>query len=326
MRSSFLAVPLFCSIIFVFTLPLVAQDMDIRVEAVRLIDRAYAVCSSTKTEPNYKQEVTFRSYDADGAATDGTYNVIYSGEIEWSEVTFGDYHLINLQRPDKTLKSTTAPPPLQTLEMLKLVPLTIGRFDHSDTIQSITPATITGRPAKCIHFETVNGKTHQSNEICVDAEQGPVLRWSVGDELVEDSGYYMFEGVWRPAHIRQYLNGRLRMEIEQKLTLIEGTIDWASLTPQNAATYVACQKYERPLIQSAPQPPTAGPGPWYDVKVHGNIETDGRVHNAEVLAAGRPEIEKEAVRLVSQWVFTPAMCDGRPVAALANIIVHFPPQ
>jgi Gram-negative bacterial TonB protein C-terminal len=210
--------------------------------------------------------------------------------------------------------------------MLKLIPLSIGRFDHSDTIQSITAATLSGRLAKCIHFETVNGRTHQSNEIRVDAEQGTVLRWNVGDELVEDSEFYMFEGVWRPAHIRQYINGKLRMEIEQKLALIDGAIDWATLTPPNAATYVPCQKYDRPLIQSAPQPPSAGAGPWYDVKVHGNIGVDGHVHDASVLAVGRVELEQQAIQIVSQWVFSPAMCDGKPVASLATLTIHFSPQ
>jgi hypothetical protein len=326
MRPFFRTLTFYSAFAFASSFPVLAQDISVRVEAVQLIDHAYAVCSTTKALPDYKQEVTFRVYGPDGITRDGSYNMIVSGTTEWTEVTFGDYHLINLQRPDKTLKSTTVPPPMETLEMLKLVPLTIGRFDHSDTIQSITPATISGRPAKCIHFETINGKTQQSNEVCVDAEQGPVLRWNVGDQLVEDSEYYMFEDVWRPARVRQYRNGKLHMELEQKLSLIDGPIDWESLTPKNAATYVQCQKYERPLIQSAPQPSTAGAGPWYDVKVHGNIGTDGRVHDIEVQAAGRPELEKQAIQIASQWVFSPAMCDGKPTSALANLIVHFPQQ
>jgi len=323
MRPFFGALPFSSAFLFACTIPLLAQDMDVRVEAVRLMDRAYAVSSTTKALPNYKQEVTFRTYAPDGTTKDGSYNVIFSGATERSEILFGDYDLITLQNPDKTLKTTNATPPVEILQMLELLPLSIGRFDHSDTIQSITAATLSGRPAKCIHFETVNGRTHQSNEICVDAEQGTVLRWDVGDELVEDSEYYMFEGVWRPAHIGLYINGRLRMAIEQKLTLIEEAIDWAALTPPNAATFVPCQKYEQPLIQSAPQPPSAGAGPWYDVKVHGNIGVDGRVHDASAMAAGRAE--QQAIQIVSQWVFLPAMCDGNPVASLATLTVHFPP-
>jgi len=326
MRCYFRSLPIFSAFVFGSAIPLLAQDMGIRVEAVRLMERAYSVSSTTKVLPNYTQEVSFRSYGANGITKDGSYKVIFSGETEWSEVSFGDYHLINLQSPDKTLKSNTAPPPLEILEMLKLIPLSIGRFDHSDAIQSITPATLSERPAKCIHFETVNGRTHQSNEICVDVDQGTVLRWNVGDELVEDSQYYAFEGVWRPAHIRQYINGKLRMEIEQKLALIDGAIDWAALTPQNAVTFVPCQKYDRPLIQSAPQPSLAGAGPWYDVKVQGNIGLDGRVHDAAVLDNGRSELEQQAIQIVSQWVFSPAMCDGKPVSAGASLVVHFPPQ
>src|SRR5262249_24339068 len=163
-----------------------------------------------------------------------------------------------------------------------------------DVIHSITAATISGRPAKCIHFETINGRAHQSNEICVDAEQETVLRWNVGDQLIEDSGYSMFEGSWIPEHIRLYVSGQLRIEIGQKLSLMEGPIDWDALAPENPVVFRPCQKYERALVKSAPQPANAGGGPWYDVKVHGTIGEDGRVHEAAAVAAGRPELERQA--------------------------------
>jgi Gram-negative bacterial TonB protein C-terminal len=325
MRSSF---PAFLLVSFAaLSTAAPAQDMNVRVEAIRLIDRAYSVSSTTNPLPDYKQEVTFRAYSPDGTAKDGAYNVIFSGTTERSELIFGDYHLINFQTPEKTLKTTSAPLPVEAMQMLKLVPLTIGRFDESDTIHSITPATVAGRPANCIHFETVTGKSTHTNEICLDTEQGTVLRWDVNGELVEDSDYYIFEGVPRPAHIRLYIAGKLRMDIDQKLTLIKEPIDWAALTPQNAQTYVPCQKYDRPLIQSAQQPANAGPGPWYNVKVHGSIGLDGKVHEATAVEAGRPDLEREAIKIVSQWTFTPAMCDGRPAPTNdATLTVHFPPQ
>jgi hypothetical protein len=306
--------------------PAFGQDMGVRVEAVRLMERAFAASTSSKPLPDYWQDITFRTYAPDGTVKDGTYSTIFSGQIERSEILYGDYHIITLQNPEQTLKSTSAPPPVEIWQLMRLIPLSLGRFDKSDVIQSITADRISGRPAKCIRFETINGRAHQSNEICVDAEQGMVLRWNVGDQLIEDSDFSMFEGSWIPERIRLYVSGKLRMDIGQKLSLMPGPIDFDALAPASPVTYRPCERYNRALIQSAPQPANAGAGPWYDVRIHATIGEDGRVHDAAAVAAGRPEMEQEAMRIVSQWVFAPASCEGKAISDFAVMTVHFPPQ
>ncbi len=312
--------------VFACSIRLRAQDMPIRVEAIRLLERATAVSRPTHIMPNHKEEVTFRAYGLDGTAQDGTFDGIYSVDSQRYETVFGNYHAISLHLPDRILQSEFQPLPPEALEEENLTPLLIGRFDKSDTINSITPATLFGRPAKCIRFETVNGRTHQSNEICVDAELGTLIRWNVGVDLIENTDYFQFEGILLPAHVRHYINEKLRMEIEQKFSVIDGPIDWAALTPPNPDTIPACQHYRRPLIQTAQQPALAGAGPWYDVQVQGIIGEDGHVYQAAVLAAGRTDLEKQAVQIVSGWVFSPGMCNGKPISVNANLVVHFPPQ
>ena len=231
-----------------------AQDMPVRVEAIRLMERANSVSRPNHLMPNHRQDLTFHAYGVDGTTQEGTANTIISGDIERYEWFFGNYHAISTHYPDKIVQNNEyQPPPPETLELDALTPLRIGRFDKSDTIHSISPATLFGRPAKCIHFETVNGRTHQTNEICVDAELGTLIRWNVSEDLIEDTDYSSFEGILVPTHIRHYINGKLRMEIEQKFSVIDGPIDWAALTPPNPQTLRACQQYRRPLIQSAPQ-------------------------------------------------------------------------
>lgn len=306
---------------------LAAQDIAVRVEAVRLLERANAVSRPTQMMPNYRHDLTFRAYGLDGTTKDGRFIGIFSGDIERYESFFGDYHAISIHYPDKIVQNSDyQPAPMETMEMDKLTPLLVGNFDKSDTIHSITSANLLGRPARCIQFETVNARTHESNEICVDEELGTLIRWNVGEDSIEDADYSQFEGVWWPAHIRHYINGKLRMEIEQTFSVIDGPIDWAALTPPNPATLHTCHQYRRPIIQSAPQPASAGPGPWYDVKVHGVIGGDGRVHEAAVLPSGRPDLEKQALQIVSTWVFSPGLCNGKPFTVDANLVVHFPPQ
>ena len=312
-------------LVFAYRMPR-AQDMPVRVEAIRLLERANAVSHPNHFMPNHRFDVTFRAYDLDGSTQDGTANTIISGDIERYEVILGAYHAISIHYPDKIVQNAYVPPPLETLELNSLTPLLIGRFDKSDTIHSIAPATLFGRSAKCIRFETVNGRTHQSNEICVDSELGNLVRWNVGEDLIEDSDFSSSEGILLPTHIRHYINGKLRMEIEQKFSVIDGPIDWAALTPPHPTTLGTCKQYRGPIIQSAPQPDSAGGGPWYDVEVHGVIGNDGRVHEAAVLPAGRADLEKQALQIVSEWVFSPGLCNGKPITVDADLVVHFPPQ
>ena len=199
-----------------------AQDMPVRVEAIRLVERANSVSHPNHLMPNHRLDVTFRAYGLDGTTQDGTSNTIISGDIERYDIVLGNYHAISIHFPDKIVQNEYQPPPPETLELDTLTPLLVGRFDESDTIHSITPATLFGRPAKCIHFETVNGRTHQSNEICVDDQLGNLVRWNVGEDLIEDTDYSSFEGMLLPTHIRHYINGKLRMEIEQKFSVIDG--------------------------------------------------------------------------------------------------------
>jgi len=312
-------------LLLMVSLHLRAQDMPVRVEAIRLLERANAVSRPARVMPNYRLEVTFRAYRLDGSTQDGTYSVIYSGDKERYDIAFGNYHAISLHFPDKIIQNAYQPPPPEALEVDKLIPVLLGRFDKSDTIHSITPATLFGRSAKCIQFETVNGRNLESNEICVDEELGSLIRRNVGEDLVENTDYSPFEGVLLPAHVRHYINGKLRMEIEQKFSVMDGPIDWAAMTPPNPVTLQACPQYRRPIIQSAPQPVAAGAGPWYDVQVRGVIGEDGHVHEASVLAAGREDLEKQAVEIVSRWVFSPAVCNGKPIPVSADLVVHFPP-
>ena len=303
-----------------------AQDMPVRVEAIRLLERANSVSRANHLLPNHRIDDTFRAYGLDGTIQDGKASTIVSGDIERYEQSFGSHHEVSIHYPDKIVQGGYEPPPSELLEFDSLSPLLIGRFDHSDTINSITQATLFGRPAKCIHFETVNGRAHQSNEICVDEEVGVLLRWNVGEDLIEDTDYASFDGVLLPTHIRHYINGKLRMEIEQKVSPIDGPIDWLALTPPNPTTLTACKQYRRPIIKSAPQPQNAGPGPWFDVQVHGVIGEDGHVREAAVLAAGREDLEQRAVQIISGWVFSPAVCNGKAIPVAADLVVHFPPQ
>jgi hypothetical protein len=307
--------------------PSPAQDLAVRVEAIKLMEHANSVSRPTHRTRNHKEVITFRAYGLDGTTMDGRAENIIAGDIERYETTFGDFHMISIHFPDKIVQNDFSPEPAEAFELEKLTPLLIGHFDKSDIIHSITPATLGGRSAKCVQFETVDGKTRQpANEICFDDALGSLVRWNVGEDLIEDTDYVSFESVLMPRTIRHYINGKLRMEVKQEFSVIEDPIDWAALTPPGAHKLTTCYDYKPPAIQSAPQPSDAGPGPWYDVKVRGAIGPDGRVQQATVLPAGSPDLEKRALEVVASWVFSPPLCNGKPTIIGTDFVVHFAPR
>jgi TonB family protein len=72
-----------------------------------------------------------------------------------------------------------------------------------------------------------------------------------------------------------------------------------------------------------PQPASGARGPDSDVVVRGVIERDGRVSNTLVQSSERPDLNAEALGLVGQWTFLPAMCNGNPNPTEASFVVHF---
>lgn len=72
-----------------------------------------------------------------------------------------------------------------------------------------------------------------------------------------------------------------------------------------------------------PQPNEGHGGRDIDVAIRGIIGLDGKVHEAVVQSAERDDLALEALGIVKQWVFTPALCEGQPNAEEATFIVHF---
>ena len=72
-----------------------------------------------------------------------------------------------------------------------------------------------------------------------------------------------------------------------------------------------------------PQPKPGNGGTDIEVVVRGIIAGDGRVHDAVVQSSERPDLNAEALDLIHQWVFTPALCDGKPNVTEASFTLHF---
>ncbi len=310
----------------VFICALVAEDMKLRDQAVQLMEAANAV-SLPGALKNYEQVVSFRVHEPDGSVKEGSITRTSAGaDGHRDEFTFGDYHKVIVISGDKISQTRSTVMPAEVREVRKYVPIHLGRFDQQDVIRSVETTTAVGRPAKCINFDTQFGTTSQANQICADTQHGYLLRWQVGDEVVENSDFFQVANLWEPAHIRRLVHGALQVEIEQHMTAIEGPIDPNAFAPpsQHWNQMFDCTTKRRPIGMSTPMPPAGTAGTEViDVVVHGWVMADGSVQRLQIESSPRPDLNDEALKTVAGWKFLPLMCNDKPASLEGDFLVHF---
>jgi hypothetical protein len=312
--------------VFLIT-PAGAQDLKLRMQAIHLLEMANAV-SLTGGLRDYKQVVSFTAYDqVTGEAKSGTFTRLSAGaEGHRDEITFGNYHSILVLSGDRISSTQNGNQPPEARELLRQIPIRLGRFDHEDVIQSIDDMSVLGRPAKCINFQTQFGDVVQNNQICVDADRQALLRWRVGDELVENTQFFQIANLWEPGHIQVFEKGALRLEIEQSMTPTKAPVDANAFVPPSGAwnKRFPCVDARRPVAVFTPMPPPGRAGTGIvDVVVFGWIWNDGTVRPVDIDSSPRPDLNAEALKLVSTWRFLPLLCNDRVAITPRKFVVHF---
>jgi len=303
-----------------------AEDVKLREKAVQLLEIANAV-SLPGALHNYQQTVTFRALAPDGTMKEGTYTRVSAGASGYrEEVTLGDFHTVTVVSGDRVSATRTANDPPEIHALHRELPVHLASFDEQDTIHSIEETSISGHPARCIHFDTQFGSTLQVNQICLDSNNGAIVLWVVGDERIESSDYFHVGTLWEPGHIRRYLRGVLQMEIEQHMQAIEGEIDPNVFSPPTNKwnQMFPCKNMRRAVAISSPMPPPGNAGTdIVDVVVYAYIWNDGSVRLSQVESSPRPDLNAEALKTVATWKFLPMMCNDRVATTAGNLVVHF---
>jgi len=311
-------------ILFVLLSPFCfSQDIQVREEAVRLLERADAV-SSPANLPNLERIDTFRVFGAD-STQEGTFTrVVIQGTGRREEYSFGNYHLVNVFTPGQMAVAGSpriAPP--EIVRLMRLTPIAMVRFDHEDVIHNIADREVDGRPAHCIEFDTTAGEKSQSNELCLDSANGTLLSFLQGNAFTENSDFFSFAGALFPGKINYSSGGVLKMQITQTMAPLTDATPNVLAAPPDAQIRKMCRTYRRAFGVSMPQPKPGNGGENTDVVLRGMIWGDGRIHDAVVQDSQRPDLNAEALSLIQQWVFTPALCNGAPNQTEASFELHF---
>lgn len=92
----------------------------------------------------------------------------------------------------------------------------------------------------------------------------------------------------------------------------------------NRVFQVGSRKVSAPKPQFTPEPAfDAKPGFSGVVSLNTVVDAQGRITKVKVVRSLGKGLDEEAIRAVKAWRFTPAMSDGKPVAASMTIVIDF---
>ncbi len=303
-----------------------AEDVQLRAQAEALMNRAHAVSQIHGGPWNLRTEVTFTATASDGNLKSGTYTRLRANDGSLREdLTFGDYSSSDIHAgAQHGWTRGSDDPPFAVLRIRELVPYSAGSFDSTDVVREIRASSYAGHQAICIEFETIQGEDHLPGEACLDKSNGTLLELRTGSSLYEYSDYFTFEGGLFPAHIVNR-ETNFNLTADMKMERLEQKPEDAFDIPSNWAQGTACKQFQMPIPKSNPQPRGEGApdAPVTDVAVYLYISLRGTVMRASVVKPVRPDLDAEALKLVSGWLYEPGTCNGVAQVFSISSVVHF---
>lgn len=299
-----------------------AEDSGLRAEAVRLLERANQVSTPAVWPPNQMTLLFHVGQPAPGDATQGEYISSIGGNgLKRIECNYGNYQFTHIRNGGRiAFVQPEVPQPAILSLLTELAPIYLVQFDEQDIIRSlVAPAA----GVRCIRFDTVAGDRQQAGEICVDAANGWLLSVRAGDTVTANSEFFPFEGAFLPHHVERSVAGRKVLDIDMTISREDGYPPDFFLVPEDTKAFL-CRDLRRPYAVHTPQPePRTASLDVVDIKLLGYVDHQGRVLGLRPLEQVHPDLNQDAIRLVSTWSFTPATCGGRPAMVSQTFTVHF---
>lgn len=304
-----------------------AEDLQLRTQAVQLMDRARAA-SVIRGGPYYlRTEASFVATRDGGGLTSGT--LIRTRGMNGSlrmDVTFGEWQASMVFADSQIGK--VGPwdfPPYAVRKLLGLVPYSVGQFDNQDVIRTIRDGGAGGQAATCVDYDTIRGESRTSNTICVSKADGTLLEERDRGRVFEYSKYADVVGAKYPQHIDYSEESGFHFSGDLTMTKLDSLSDDTFAIPSGAQSGALCKTVTLPTPLSTPQPAAKGgvDAPVVNVVVRVFLTAAGTVIEPHVAKPTTPELDAAAVKLVQTWTFDPATCDGKPNGVPWDLVVHF---
>jgi TonB family protein len=303
-----------------------AEDVQLRNQAVALMNRARVVSQIQGGPYNFRTEAIFTATASDGSLQSGTYTRVRGSDGALREdLRFGDYSASSIsQGVQRAWTNGWNDPPFAGVRIRQLVPYNSAMFDASDVIQEIKSSSYGGRQAFCIEFETIVGEQRLPGEICVDKANGSMLELRSGSKLWEYSKFFSIKSALIPAQT-VYREGNFSLDADLTMTALDEKPEDAFVVPSEWTQGTMCHQFQFPVAKSAPQPRGEGApdAPITSVTLRLHVNAQGTVSSANVLKQARPDLDAEAEKLVMTWIYEPGTCNGHPQEYVINGTVHF---
>ena len=305
----------------------VAEDMQLRAQAVQLLDKARAT-SVIRGGPYYlRTEASFVASGDGGALSSGT--LVRTRGMNGSlrmDVSFGDWQASMIYA--NNVMGKIGPwdfPPYAVRRLFALIPFSVGQFENQDVIRAIRDGGAGGQAAECIDYDTIRGEQKTSNEICMSKADGTLLLMRDRGRTFEYSKYADVVGAKYPQHIEFREDSGFHFSADVTLTKLESVSDDTFAIPSGAQSGALCKTATTPVPLNAPQPEAKGgaDAPVVSVVVRVIVTDAGTVMAPHVAKAGDSKLDDAAVKLVQTWTFAPATCDGKPNAVPWDLVVHY---
>jgi hypothetical protein len=296
-----------------------AENQQLRAEAVRLMEQANRATTPT-TWPANEQTVHFRiGHPEPGQPLEGDYTsaAVTPGQRrqEWHYGTFSEVQVRNGSGFTVLQAEGTSPGFLP--KIAELTPAWHGHFDHEDIIRSIAE---NGDGNKCIEFVTVFGDRHQQNEVCVSALNGWLESIRIGDKVIRNSNFFPFSNAALPGHVEEWVGGSMVMTVDQTIVPKEFPPDFFGAPKVTKG----CTISTRPSPINIPQPEQQSVSTnVVDVVLNGLVDTQGHTTQLKPLDNLYPDLNHEAVDLVSKWTYAAGSCNGVATTWGERFVVHF---
>ena len=303
------------------------EDPKIRANAVLLQEQAV----QASTPPSWTDVVIDTKFHLGnplpGEAADGEHILTVSPwwKLRRHEWIYGSVHSILVRNGDlftRLVSEGQLPPFAGFIE--NNTPIDLVRFNQQDVIHSITQ-----RPndSECIQFDSVFGDREQAGEICVDRQRHWMVSKKLGDVLTLYSRFVPFNNAYVPEHVERWVAGVPQIVFEQS---VQPRTDFPAdyfYVPENAtirAMDAACKEFRFPHPLDAPQPEPVSSAPTVtEIQLQGLVGANGHTSFLRALDNQYPDLNQQAIRIVSAWTFTPPTCDGKPSAWYTKFTVEF---
>lgn len=303
------------------------QDPKLRAQAVSLLEEAI----QTSTPPswtNVQIDTRFHVVNpAPGEPADGEHILTVGSwwKLRQHEWIYGSNHLVMVRNGDLTYWRVSEGQKPSFADMIEnTTPIDLVRFNREDVIRSIADR---ADGTQCIDFEAVFGDREMPGEICIDPEHHWMVSKSVGDTLTLNSRFVPFHQAFVPEHVEIWVGGAQQFVLEQSVTpRADFPADFFAV-PENANIKMgssACAEFRPAHPLNAPQPTPLSSAPTVtDVRLQGLVGSNGRVSLLRAVDNLHPDLNQQAIPIVSQWTFVPASCDGKSTGWYTTFVVEF---